>query len=117
MVMNDADTKQQFPYSGHDALYEKTFQNPVAQGAEVRGILLYRVKGYATGDLDQPGTEYKLSFTDIVGEAHIVDWKWPEHPLPMGHMAGLLSPTIQQIGPSPIPTPTSAPESPLDLLR
>jgi hypothetical protein len=117
LFLEDAVTKTQSPYSGRDALYEKTFQNPVPQGAEVRGILLYRVKGYRVEDLSKPGTEYKLSFTDILGGTHIIDWVWPQNNKPIGHLAGLLNPVLPETGPSPIATPTSEPKTPLDLLR
>jgi len=112
----DPKTKQQFSYSGHDALYEKTFQNPVPQGSVVRGILLYRVKGYTTDDLDHPGTSYELSFTDILNRTQTIDWKWPETNRPIGHLAGLLSPNIP-LPPSSAAVPTSAPSSPLDLMH
>ncbi len=113
MVLTDPTTKQQFPYSGHDALYEKAFDSPVGQGAVVRGILLYRIKGFAPADITHPGTDYKLSFTDILGKAKTIDWKWPEINRPIGHFAGLLSPTV----PSPDALPTTAPRTALDLLR
>jgi hypothetical protein len=71
------DGKRTMSYLGKDGLYNKALEHPVGQGAFVRGLLMYRVKGSTVPVLSQPGTTYELTYADILGHAQTIQWIWP----------------------------------------
>lgn len=104
------DGKHTVSYLGKDGLYNKTLEHPVGQGAFVRGILMYRVKGSTVEALSEPGIKYELAYNDILGRVQTIQWVWPTISLydQWGYLPGL------SVGPSGpggpvVPTPRSTP--------
>jgi hypothetical protein len=77
MQVNDNVTKKAINYVGVDALYNKAVMTPISTGAIVRGLLLWIVDNVSEAALTSPGTQYHLSFVDILGKVHKSDFTWP----------------------------------------
>ena len=79
LIMNVIDevTKKAIQYVGADALYNKTVLAPIPTGAMVRGLMLCFVDGLAEAALSSPGTQYHLSFIDILGKRRNLEYTWP----------------------------------------
>jgi hypothetical protein len=57
-------------YSAADALYEKSFREPIQQGKIITGVLLYSFHDVSQQDLDNERTRYILTFLDMNGASH-----------------------------------------------
>lgn len=84
-----------FPFvCGRDALYRKSAEEPIANGAMARGFLLFSISGYTLSNFASPvGTELVMTFTDVLGNSHRAKWTWPAVTEPLGYSPGMPVPT------------------------
>jgi hypothetical protein len=85
-----------FPLSmvcGKDALYRKTADQPLTNGAMARGLLWYQVPGYTMQTFSNPtGTKFRLSFVDVRNHEYVREFTWGGISKPSGYMPGLALP-------------------------
>ena len=59
-------------WSGKDALYNKTVQEPIPTGGMVRGLLLFSLPNVRQENLMRPGNQLTLTYSDVQGKSYTV---------------------------------------------
>jgi hypothetical protein len=89
-----------------DALYEKTVEQPIPKGGQVRGILLFQLEGVRRETVTAPGTRFDLEFHGVFGSkstAKTVMTERSESPRYLPGMQGRFDPLREPPGPSSAP--------------
>ncbi len=91
------------PYvCGKDALYRKTIEQPLANGGMSRGYLWYQLNGYTAENFINPvGTQFQMTFTDVMGRVYAADFVWPAVTINGGYAPGTNIPKPVAPGASP----------------
>jgi hypothetical protein len=89
-----------FPFSivcGKDALYRRTFDQPLTNGGLSRGILWYQVPGYSMREFANPtGTKFQMTFIDVRGKKYESEVIWGTVSKPSGYQPGLTIPKSEK---------------------
>lgn len=80
---------KKFEYYGADALEEKTYQTPIAHGAEIPGVLAFGFLSIPSSSIHKDGTKAILRCEDYLGREYSGLWTPGEPSSPFAHHPGL----------------------------